>query len=270
MAAATGARTTRLAWCSTPSTTVRSAFLFRVNPLGARYDATIRNESEVNSDWDEAWEAAAQITAFTTRATLGLSDSGEPIPIDYGAKMTGKIGGGTVGLLAVSFFERLDLPFEIHPEVTIPPGEYRFNYVYSLFRSFAGRWWSIGGDARIGSFYDGTILTISPRLTFRPSPNLVVSPAFSYNKFDLPAGSFTSNVLNTRVSYSFSDRWLTDALIQYDNVFDTVSLFARLRYIYRIGDDIYLVYRQAGNYDGFRFVGHDRSLTLKVTRSFEW
>ena len=188
----------------------------------------------------------------------------------WGGAFLNTEAGDFGGVLAVSFFERLDLPFEIHPEVTIPPGEYRFNYVYSLFRSFAGRWWSIGGDARIGSFYDGTILTISPRLTFRPSPNLVVSPAFSYNKFDLPAGSFTSNVLNTRVSYSFSDRWLTDALIQYDNVFDTVSLFARLRYIYRIGDDIYLVYRQAGNYDGFRFVGHDRSLTLKVTRSFEW
>ena len=35
----------------------RSAFQFTVNPLGTRYDATIRNESEVNSDWDEAWEA---------------------------------------------------------------------------------------------------------------------------------------------------------------------------------------------------------------------
>ena len=117
------------------------------------------------------------------------------------------------GVIGASFFERLDLPFQIHPEVTIPPGEYRFRYLYSLFRSFAGRWVSIGGDARIGSFYDGTIVTVSPRLTFRPSPNLLISPAFSFNKFDLPAGSFTSNVLNTRVSYSFSDRWLTDALM---------------------------------------------------------
>ncbi len=107
-------------------------------------------------------------------------------------------------------------------------------------------------------------------MTFRPSPNLLISPGFSFNKFDLPAGSFTSNVLNTRVSYSFSDRWLTDALMQYNNVFDTVSVFARLRYIYSIGDDIYLVYRQAGDYDGFRFGRHDRSLTLKVTRSFDW
>ncbi len=48
----------------------RSAFLFRVNPLGARYDATIRNESEVNSDWDEAWDAAAQITSRGWEAEL--------------------------------------------------------------------------------------------------------------------------------------------------------------------------------------------------------
>ena len=96
------------------------------------------------------------------------------------------------------------------------------------------------------------------------------SPSFSYNNIDLPGGSFTSNVLNARASYSFSDRWLTDALVQYNNLFETVSVFARLRYIYSIGDDIYLVYRQAGDYDGFRFDRHDRSITLKVTRSFNW
>ena len=77
-------------------------------------------------------------------------------------------------------------------------------------------------------------------------------------------------MLNARANYSFSDRWLTDALVQYNNVSNGLSVFARLRYIYRIGDDIYLVYRQAGAYDGLRFGRHDRSLTLKITRSFNW
>ena len=48
----------------------RSAFQFTVNPLGTRYDATIRNEREVNSDWDEAWSAAAQITSRGWEAEL--------------------------------------------------------------------------------------------------------------------------------------------------------------------------------------------------------
>ena len=42
----------------------RNAFLFRVNPRGTRFDGIIRNENRnINADWDEAWTAAAAITA---------------------------------------------------------------------------------------------------------------------------------------------------------------------------------------------------------------
>jgi hypothetical protein len=40
----------------------RNGFIFRVNPLGTKYDALLRNEDEVNADWDEQWEAAAHVT----------------------------------------------------------------------------------------------------------------------------------------------------------------------------------------------------------------
>ena len=41
----------------------RNGFVFRVNPLGTRFDATVRDESRfLRADWDEQWEAAARIT----------------------------------------------------------------------------------------------------------------------------------------------------------------------------------------------------------------
>jgi len=40
----------------------RNGYLFRVNALGTQYDAEIRNERGVNSDWDERWEAATTRT----------------------------------------------------------------------------------------------------------------------------------------------------------------------------------------------------------------
>ena len=178
--------------------------------------------------------------------------------------------GDSIGAGYASDFERLDFPFEIHPDVTIPPGEYSFDSLDMFLFTFGGRSVSGSLSTNIGEFYDGTILTLSPRLTLRLSEKFRFAPSFSYNKIDLPGGSFTSNVLTVRANYSFSDRWLTDALVQHTNVSNDVSIFARLRYIYRIGDDIYLVYRQAGEYDGLRFGRHNRSLTLKVTRSFDW
>ena len=40
----------------------RNAFVFRVNPLGTRFDATVRDERRLRADWDEQWEAAARVT----------------------------------------------------------------------------------------------------------------------------------------------------------------------------------------------------------------
>lgn len=40
----------------------RNAFVFRLNPLGTRFDALVRNESDdLDSDWDEQWTAAAAV-----------------------------------------------------------------------------------------------------------------------------------------------------------------------------------------------------------------
>ena len=40
----------------------RNGFVFRVNPLGTMYDATVRDERRLSADWNEQWEASARIT----------------------------------------------------------------------------------------------------------------------------------------------------------------------------------------------------------------
>ena len=51
----------------------RNAFVFRINPLGTRFDATVRNESGfLNRDWDEQWTAAATITQAGWTAELAI------------------------------------------------------------------------------------------------------------------------------------------------------------------------------------------------------
>jgi hypothetical protein len=41
----------------------RNAVLFRVNPNGARFDAVVRSESRVDTDWDEQWWAETTVDA---------------------------------------------------------------------------------------------------------------------------------------------------------------------------------------------------------------
>ena len=50
----------------------RNGYVFRVNPLGTKYDATVKDETELNSQWDEKWEAAAQITERGWEAEMAI------------------------------------------------------------------------------------------------------------------------------------------------------------------------------------------------------
>ncbi len=51
----------------------RNAFVFRINPLGTRFDAIIRNEgSNLDQGWDEQWTAAAVMTEHGWSAELSI------------------------------------------------------------------------------------------------------------------------------------------------------------------------------------------------------
>ncbi len=165
-------------------------------------------------------------------------------------------------------FERLDLPFHVHPDVAIPPGEYNFGQLFLGMFTNAARKVSLSTFVEFGEFYDGDRFSATPQVAIRFSENFTLRPEFSYNKVDLPSGSFTSNIARLRAEVSLSDRVLTDALAQYNSVTQEFEMFARLRYIYRIGDNFYLVYRQGRRYDG-GFVGPlDQSVVGKLTFAF--
>ena len=167
-------------------------------------------------------------------------------------------------------FERLDEPFPIHPDVTIPPGEYSFDGWDVTYRAFAGR--RMSGSARVagGEFYDGKRLVLGAGPQVRVTEKLSFGFDYNFNAVDLPGGEFTTHVVNSEVNVSFTDRWLTTALVQYNSVADQISLFARLDFIYRTGDDLFVVYKQARALGGPFAQMDDRSLSTKLTYSFEF
>ena len=166
--------------------------------------------------------------------------------------------------------ELLDVPFDVHPTVAIPAGLYDFNQWAIVFNSYPGRRVSGGLSIRTGEFFDGDRLFVTPRLSLRMNENFSLRTDYSHHRVNLPNGSFVVHLARLRTDVSFSDRWLTDALVQYDSVTDEISLFGRLRYIYRTGDNFYLVYRQTRRFSG-EFIGlEDRSLTAKMTYAFQW
>ena len=171
-------------------------------------------------------------------------------------------------------FERLFNPFAIRSDITIPTGSYRSWDVLviidgALHRSIAGT--EIVRFNHEWGFFDGS------RTELLLTPQVKVSEAFSVdfiyalNRVDLPFGEFTSHVINTRANYAFSNKWLTSTTVQYSNLDSFVNFRFRLNYIYRPGDDVFLIYNEGRNtneMDPDALLG--RSLMVKWTYSFDF
>ena len=170
-------------------------------------------------------------------------------------------------------FERLDLPFEIAPSVTIPIGGYSFDRV--------GGSYSIGPTHRIrgtigvttGSFYTGTRHEARYSGRVEVSKQLIVEPTVSLNWVDLPWGDFRTRLLSARTTYTLTPRSVLGALIQYNSSNDSLSTNVRFRWEYIPGSDLFVVYSE-GRDTAFapdRFaVLEDRKFVVKITRMFRY
>ncbi len=174
-------------------------------------------------------------------------------------------------------FERLFEPFDIRPgEISIPVGTYTgwdavFYWDAAPQRRIAGpgllryryEWGFFGGRR--------TELRIQPQ--FKISDALSVDLNYALDEVEMPWGDFSSKVVNTRINYAFSNRWLTSGTVQYSNLDQRFNFRFRLNYIYRPGDDLFLIYNEGRviNLDDPRdnaLLG--RSFILKFTRSFDF
>jgi hypothetical protein len=186
--------------------------------------------------------------------------------------------------------ERLKEPFEIRTGVLIPQGTYSWGYPGINFRSSPSRRVSVDVRWRKHSgFFDGSldILGATPSVRFTESFSMNVSYDLNRAKFpagkytdgngDFPAAatSFTDHVVNARVNYNFSNSWLTSTTIQYNNADNFLGFNFRLNYIFRPGDDFFLIYN-AGHTGEDAVTGdisrrhNDRTLQAKLTYSFDF
>ena len=165
-------------------------------------------------------------------------------------------------------FERLDESFRV-AGVTIDPGYYHFYWANLAFNSNPSRRISYGISYRPQGFYDGDrkdlSLTLGSRITSK------FSAEAGYSRTDvtnLPAGDFVTQLGSLRVDYTFSPTLSLRTLTQYNSSREQWSTSARLRYIYRPGSDLYIVYDEVRrDINGIPVVEEfrDRRLIIKAT-----
>lgn len=136
-------------------------------------------------------------------------------------------------------------PFEIAPGVTIPDEDYdfaRYRVVLETAgkRELSGTFSFTGGD-----FFDGRREDYSAALAFSPGPRLGTEAQYSHNDVALPGGAFSVNVARLRTTFTFTPDVAWSTTLQWDDRSERLGLFSRLRWIFRPGSELYVVFNES-------------------------
>ena len=150
--------------------------------------------------------------------------------------------GGRLGLAWNRNFERLDEPFEVHPDISIPAGRYQFNELIANFGTDPSAPVFLRGNAALGGFYDGTIRTLNLRGGYRRGKNLTWTGSWVRNFIDLPVGDFNTDLVGLRFNWSFTPKSFFQTFSQYNSATDEIGHNVRLGLLSTSSTGLFVVF----------------------------
>ena len=180
-----------------------------------------------------------------------------------------------VGVSVTDNYEFLASPFTPGPDVTIPVGGYNFGDFEATYSLGAQRRLSGTATVRVGEYFNGDIRTVGfSRGRVALTQQFSLEPSVSVNWIDTPQGSFRTDLVVTRVNYSFTPRMFFSGLVQYNSSTNTVSNNLRLRWEYSPGSELFVVYTEDRDTDPLRpdrfSELRNRGVVIKVNRLFRF
>ena len=167
-------------------------------------------------------------------------------------------------------FDRVERAFEIAKGFIVPAGDYGFRDTWAEYEGSGKR--LLSGRVRYGGgdFYGGTRTYVQLAPAFRPAPLVSIEASYEFNRITLPQGAFTTHVVNGRMNFNVSNKWLTTTLAQYDSASSRRVLFFRLNYIFRPGDNLFFVFNQTTQPTTLARDERERAVMLKWTYAFDF
>jgi hypothetical protein len=176
---------------------------------------------------------------------------------------------GRVGVEYRNTLDVLPEPLAIGGLV-VPVGPYRFDSVQLGWNLSPQR--ALAARLRLehGTYYGGHKTTFgASRGRLQLTPQLAVEPTYELNRVRLPQGAFTTHVGGARLTYTFTPLMFASTLAQYNSESHAVSVNTRLRWEYRPGSELFVVYNEGRDTEQRPSLS-GRSLIVKINRLFRW
>jgi hypothetical protein len=146
-------------------------------------------------------------------------------------------------------YDNLTVPFAT-AGTTLPVGPYEWHYATIGYNSNRTKraYGSIGAD--VGGYYNGDRQSLRANLTLQAGKTLLLEPQYVHNRVTLAGRPlYTSNVVNFRISHSFSPDFYLKGFVQYNDDRRSASFNFLWWYHYQPGSDLYVVYNQGWDTD---------------------
>ena len=180
------------------------------------------------------------------------------------------------GVSVADNFEFLHTEFTPGPDdVAFPVGGYSFFDVEGTYSPGAQRRLNGTLTVRVGDYFDGSIRSVGfSRGRMEITQQLSLEPSVSVNWIDSPRGSFRTDLVVSRVNYTFTPRMFFSGLIQYNSSTNAISNNLRLRWEYSPGSELFVVYTEDREIDPLRpdrfSELRNRGFVVKVNRLFRF
>jgi hypothetical protein len=171
--------------------------------------------------------------------------NGDPQDANGFAGMSlGLDSGDGLSVTHVRGYVVLDYGFDLAGRVPIAPGRYDLrDTVFSLYTS-QNRPLTAFASGSLQHLWDGDVSAVTGGLGLRGGAHLSLSATYTRSEAALPAGGFVAHVSGLRVGWAFSTRLATHVYAQYNSLDRRLVANLRLRFIYRPGSDLYVVFNE--------------------------
>jgi hypothetical protein len=184
-------------------------------------------------------------------------------------------GGTTWTATATRQEDDLLLPFSPTPGTIVPAGRHTAGFAQLTLTAPSGPRVVVGGSARAGEYYDGTLYSLLLTPEWRASAHLRLAADLQLDRIDFSSRDQRewSKLVRLRVLASATPRLSLSAVLQANSLADLATANLRLRYNAREGHDLWLVYGHDMNLDRDRMspsvpATARSSFQVKYTRSF--
>ena len=165
-----------------------------------------------------------------------------------------------------STFERLTEEDDVLDEI-LSVGDYNFVENSAFFSSDPSRMFSGLVRYGSGSFYNGHRDSYTVGTTFSPNAQVGVDLTWSHSDLSFPTSDFSTDLVTTRVAYSFTTNMFLNALVQYSSREGDIASNVRFNLIHKPLSDLFLVYNERRSPSG-EIV--DRAVIAKLTYLFDF